>query len=192
MLAALKRRAYIVFLVMVATACADDAADLSETHRNLETLPALVASEQVHGRIGDFGIGKGGNEILIDLGRVVVPDEVVIFPARIPTEDSGGFPPGLVAEISEDTSHSQAIRLDRWVGDSPGSGNHLPFLRIAGNGASGRFVRIRILETDPGKTTARGFATLGEILVLKNGTPVALRRPATIGSSIENPPRWQV
>jgi hypothetical protein len=68
---------------------------------------------------GVFGIGKGGNEILIDLGRVIVPDEVVIFPARIPTEDSGGFPPGLVAEISEDTSHSQAIRLGRWVGTRP-------------------------------------------------------------------------
>lgn len=108
---------------MVATARADDETVLREIRQTLDTLPALVPSEQVHGHIGVFGIGKSGNEIVVDLGRVVVPDEAVIFPASIPTEDSGGFPPGLEVEFAQDTSFSHAICLGRWVGDSPESAN---------------------------------------------------------------------
>ena len=163
----------------------------------LGTLPTAIPSEQVHGRIGFYGAPRDPNHLVIDLGRSIIPDEVILFPARLPTDALGndvanGFPPELVVEIADEVTFSQPIRLARWREESPGIGTSLPFLRIPGNGASGRFVRVSVIGSRARGTGRGNFFALGEIVVLENGTNLALHRPVTTTASIENAPRWQV
>jgi signal transduction histidine kinase len=172
-------------------------ARLRETMDLVDSLPGLIASEQVHGRIGFYGTPRDPNHLVIDLGRSVIPDEVVLFPARLPTDAPGndaanGFPPELVVEIADEATFTRPIRLARWHEESPGAGTTLPFLRLSGNGAGGRFVRVSIMGSRERSTGRGNFFTLGEIVVLGNGANLALQRPVTTTASIENAPRWQV
>jgi len=171
-----------------------------ELHRistALRSLPSAIPSEQIHGRIGLYGTPRDPNHLVVDLGREVIPDEVILFPARLPTDAPGsdasnGFPPTITVEIADEVTFTRPIRLARWSEETDGAATRLPFLRIAGNGASGRFVRVSVFG-ERARSTGRGnFFTLGEILVLEKGANVALHRPATTTASIENAPRWQV
>lgn len=163
----------------------------------LESLPALIASEQTHGRIGLYGVPGDPNYLAVDLGRDVTPDEIVLFPARLSTdiagsEGSNGFPPELAVEIADEETFTRPIRLARWREETAESGTRLPFLRLPGNGASGRFVRVSVFGSRSRRTGRGNFFTLGEIVVLEKGVNAALRRPVTTTASIENAPRWQV
>ena len=170
---------------------------LRETMQLVDSLPGLIPSEQVHGRIGFYGTPRDPNHLVIDLGRSVIPDEVVLFPARLPTDAPGndagnGFPPELVVEIADEATFNRPIRLARWHEESPGAGTKVPFLRISGNGASGQFVRVSVTGSRERSTGRGNFFALGEIVVLGKGTNLALQRPVTTTASIENAPRWQV
>ncbi len=163
----------------------------------LHLLPTPVPSEQVHGRIGFYGIPREPNELVVDLGRLVTPDEIILFPARLPTDTPGndasnGFPPGITVEIADKATFERPIRIARWNEKSAGGGTRLPFLRFPGNGADGHFVRISV-SGGRARSTGRGnFFTLGEIVVLEEDVNVALHRPVTTTASIENAPRWQL
>ena len=161
-----------------------------------DALPALIPSDQAHGRIGLHGRPGDPAWVVIDLGEAVTPDEVVIFPARIPAAEEGiapgGFPPGLEVEIAAEDGFAPAVRLGRWTEETSGAGAALPFLRIPGNGASGRFLRVKVSGSRPGPGGRGRFFTLGEIVVLENGRNTALGRPVRCSASTENPPRWQV
>lgn len=163
----------------------------------LESLPTLIPSEQVHGRIGFYGSPQDPNHLVIDLGRSVSPDEVILFPARLPTDAPGsdaanGFPPEVVVEIADEATFAQPVRLARWREESAAAGTRIPFLRVPGNGAFGRFVRVSIAGSRERSTGRGSFFTLGEIVVLEKGANVALNRPVTTTASIENAPRWQL
>lgn len=191
----MKLRACLFLLAAVATSRADEAV-LRGLRQAIESLPAPLPAEQSHGRIGFYGLKTDGARIVIDLGRDIAPDEVVLFPARLPTgiatgDGSNGFPPALSVSISEDPDSEKAVRLARWSEDEPGSGNRPPFLRLSGNGASGRYLTVAI-EGFRSRETGRGhFHTLGEIVVLAGGANVAIGRPVTTTASTENAPRWQ-
>lgn len=191
----MKPRACLFLLAAVATARADETS-LRGLREAIESLPAPLPAEQSHGRIGFYGLKTEAAGIMIDLGREVAPDEIVVFPARLPTgsvtgDGSNGFPPSLTVSISDEAPPERAVRLARWSEEEPGSGNRLPFLRLAGNGASGRYLTVAI-EAFRSRETGRGeFFTLGEIVVLEGGTNVALGRPVTATASTENAPRWQ-
>ena len=163
---------------------------------SLDALPPLIPSDQAHGRIGLHGRPGDPAWVVIDLGEAVTPDEVVIFPARIPAAEEGiapgGFPPGLEVEIAADDTFVSAVRLGRWMEEAAGAGAALPFLRIPGNGASGRFLRVKVSGSRPGPGGRGRFFTLGEVVVLENGRNTALGRTVTCSGSTENPPRWQV
>lgn len=191
----MKLRACLFLLAAVATSRADEAA-LRGLREAIESLPAPLPAEQSHGRIGFYGLKSDAARIVIDLGREIAPDEIVLFPARLPTgtttgDGSNGFPPALSVSISEEPDSEKAVRLARWSEDEPGSGNRLSFLRLPGNGASGRYLTIAI-EGFRSRETGRGhFHTLGEIVVLAGGANAALGRPVTTTASTENAPRWQ-
>lgn len=175
--------------------------ELAEIERALAALPSPEASEQNHGRIGLYGVPREPTHLVVDLGRVATPEEIVLFPARLPTgaaggDGSNGFPPALEVAISEEAEFVTAVRLATWSEESPGAGNRLPFLRLSGNGASGRFVRVSVSGSRPRETGRGGFFTLGEIVVLEQGRNAALGRPVAVAASagtasIENAPRWQ-
>ena len=163
----------------------------------LGTLPTLIPSEQIHGRIGLYGTPRDPNHLVVDLGREVIPDEIILFPARLPTDAPGsdasnGFPPAVTVEIADEVTFARPIRLVRWSEETDGAATRLPFLRIAGNGASGRFVRVSVTGSRERGTGRGNFFTLGEIVVLEKGANVALHRSVTTTASIENAPRWQV
>ena len=188
-------RACLILLAVVATARADETA-LHDLERRIESLPAPLPSEQTHGRIGFYGLHGDPASITIDLGTTTTPDEVVLFPARLPTgaatgDGSNGFPPSLTVFIAGEESPEKAVRLAQWAEDEPGAGNRLPFLRLAGNGASGRHLTIGIDAFRPRETGRGSFFTLGEIVVLKDGVNVALGRTVATTASTENAPRWQ-
>ena len=143
-----KPRACLFLLAAVATARADETS-LRGLREAIESLPAPLPAEQSHGRIGFYGLKTEAAGIVIDLGREVAPDEIVLFPARLPTgtatgDGSNGFPPALTVSISDEAHPEKAVRLARWSEEETGSGNRLPFLRLAGNGASGRYLTVAI------------------------------------------------
>jgi signal transduction histidine kinase len=163
----------------------------------LGTFPTLIPSEQIHGRIGLYGTPRDPNHLVVDLGREVIPDEIILFPARLPTDAPGsdasnGFPPAVTVEIADEVTFARPIRLVRWSEETDGAATRLPFLRISGNGASGRFVRVSVTGSRERGTGRGNFFTLGEIVVLEKGANVALHRSVTTTASIENAPRWQV
>jgi len=188
-------RACLFLFATVATTHGDEAT-LRDLREAIESLPAPLPAEQSHGRIGFYGLKCEAARVVIDLGREVAPDEIVLFPARLPTgsatgDGSNGFPPSLSVSVSDEEPSEKAVRLARWSEEAPGSGNRLPFLRLAGNGASGRYLTVAI-DAFRSRETGRGqFHTLGEIVVLESGVNVALGRPVTATASTENAPRWQ-
>jgi signal transduction histidine kinase len=180
---------------LCATPISDEAA-LAETRRALGELPSAIPSEQGHGRIGFYGLPDEPARLVVDLGEEVAPDEVVLFPARLPTDVGGGdgsngFPSALAVSIAPDKSLERTIRLAGWSEAAPGEGNRHPFLRLPGNGASGRFLVVEILGARPRESGRGFFYTLGEIVVLERGRNAALGRPVAATRSTENAPRWQ-
>ena len=172
-----------------------EAAEITET---MESLPQWVASEQLHGRLGFYGRSMPAQWIAIDLGESVLPEEIVLFPARSPVDSGGarssGFPPEIEVEIAENESFENAIRLGRWQEKEPGAGTLLPWLRFPitlAERASGRHLRLRVFGSRPREGGRGRFFTLGEIVVLTEGRNVALHRPVTTSGGIENIPRWQ-
>jgi len=170
----------------------------AEIARVLETLPDWVPNEQRNGRIGFHGRALPAQWIVIDLGETVAPEEVVLFPARLPidagTDNEGGFPPEIEVEIAAEESFENAVRLGRWEEEVEGGGVRLPMLRIMadpGEDLSGRFLRIRVFGSRPRRSGRGAFYSLGEILVLAGGRNAALHRPVTTSGSLENPPRWR-
>lgn len=169
-----------------------------EIAARLAALPEAIPSSQMHGRIGFYGVPRATQWIVIDLGRRVVPDEVLLFPARLPVDSggdgSGGFPPEIEVEIAAEASFAEAVRLGRWQEPVPGgtlSPSLLRFQVAPEMKAAGRFLRVRIFGSRP-RASGRGrFFTLGEVMVLAEGRNVALQRPVETSGGIENAPRWQ-
>lgn len=168
-----------------------------EIKAELETLPRLIPSAQVHGQLGFYGFYAANQQITVDLGEEIAPDEIILFPGRLPVDsgdaDELGFPPEVEVEISPDLSFSEAMRIGRWEEDSPGEGAGLRFLRFPvsdDSRISGRYLRLRIFGTTPeAEHRGRAFA-FSEIVVLVNGRNAALGRPVQNRGGFENAPRW--
>ncbi len=178
------------------------ASDLQEEKEriqaSLDQLPEAILSGQVHGRIGFYGRPTSAQWIVIDLGSQIVPEEVILFPARLPVDSGGdgseGFPPELQVEIAEDDSFEDAVRIGRWEESRPGAGLSPPFVRLrisAASGVAGRFLRVRIFGDRPRSSGKGSFYSLGEIVVLSGGRNEALRRPVESSAEVGNAPRWQ-
>ncbi|MEZ5384177.1 MAG: histidine kinase [Prosthecobacter sp.] len=179
-------------------AAADLQRERAEITARLAALPEAISSSQLHGRIGFYGQPKATQWIVIDLGVRVVPDEVVLFPARLPVDSGGdgseGFPPEIEVEIASEASFAEAVRLGRWQEPLPGGTLSPVFLRFQlppEMRAAGRFLRLRIFGSRPRASGRGSFFTLGEVMVLAEGRNVALQRPVETSGGIENAPRWQ-
>ncbi len=168
---------------------------LAVIEREQATLPQLIPSQQSHQRIGFHGLQADPAWIAIDLGRTVTPDRIAVFPARPQLAESvpsPGFPAAFDVEIAETEDFARAIRIARWSEPQPGAGEHLPFLIFPGNGATGRFIRLRVtgLRADPDQSDQKYFR-IGEIVVLADGLNVALHAPVTSSASTESARRWE-
>lgn len=169
--------------------------ELAGIEEELERLPRLIPSLQTHERIGFNGLASDPAWIRIDFERSVTPEKIVLFPAKLPISEqsaSNGFPSAFDLEISDTESFESSVTIARWEEPEPEVGLQLPFLSFAGNGASGRFLRvvIRGFREDPIGSRS-SFYRLGEIVVLENGTNVALKRLPITTRSIDNPRRWE-
>lgn len=200
-------RHIVSILLFAASSCPASDAELSESElreerehilARLDDRPTPIPSSQRHGRIGLYGSPRPAQWVAIDLGRRIAPEEVVVFPARLPVEsdleDSVGFPRELEVEIAVDASFADAVRLGRWQVSSPDEAGRVPFLRFRvppGSRPGGRYLRLRIFGSHPRPSGRGRFWTLGEIVVRAAGRNVALRRPVTTSGEIENAPRWQ-
>ncbi len=168
---------------------------LAAIERDQASLPQLILSQQSHQRIGFHGLQADPAWIAIDLGRTVTPDRIAVFPARSQLAErvpSPGFPAAFDVEIAETEDFARAIRIVRWSEPLPGAGEHLPFLIFSGNGATGRFIRLRVtgLRPDPDQSD-RQYFRIGEIVVLADGLNVALHAPVSSSASTESARRWE-
>ncbi len=168
---------------------------LAAIERDQAGLPQLIPSQQSHQRIGFHGLQAESAWLTIDLGRTVTPDRIAVFPARPQLAErvpSPGFPAAFDVEIAETEDFARAIRIARWSEPLPGAGEHLPFLIFPGNGATGRFIRLRVtgLRPDPDQSD-RQYFRIGEIVVLADGLNVALHMPVKSSASTESARRWE-
>ncbi len=161
-----------------------------ETERR--TLPEARTVAQSHQRMGFHGRAAEPAWIMLDLGRRVTPEEVVLFSARVadpaPDDPVGGFPSGVRVLISDTADPADFRTMAQWKEETPGSGGDLPWLRLKTQGLAGQFLRV---ELQSGHVRGRsGFFTLGEIVVIEDGMNRALGAVVTASPGIDNAPRW--
>jgi len=182
----------------VTTAGAAEVASLKERlkgiQQELESLPKLIPSAQTQQRLGFHGLKADPAWVMIDFGRTVTPDRVVIFPARLTVPagvPSPGFPAAFQIEIADASDFATSIRLVGWKEPEPGAGEHVSFLSFEGNRASGRFLRVRVtgFRDDPSQPDQPYFR-LGEIVVLEKGQNAALTRPVTSTAAVAIARAW--
>lgn len=158
----------------------------------LESLPPLLPSPQTCQRIGFHGHAADPAWVVIDLMQRVTPEQVALFPARLPGagDEQSGFPSAFTVEISDDPEFTSRVVIAEWREPASGAGESLPFWMAAGNGASGRYLRIAVtgFRSDAG---AAPFFRLGEIVVLADGRNAALRCPVEASASLDSSRRWE-
>ena len=168
-------------------------ARIEEGARRLAAMPEARVVAQSHGRVGFHGRAAAPAWVVLDLGIVATPDEVVLLPARVsdpaPDDAVGGFPPDVKCLLSVSGAQGSFQTMQEWAEASGGAGVRLDLLRLRNSGAlAGRFLRI---EVSGGRLRGRSrFFSLGEVWVLKDGVNLALGAPVTSSASIDNPPRW--
>ena len=158
-------------------------------------LPKLIPSLQTHRRIGFHGHGAETACVIVDFGREVTPEKIVLFPARpaiAGDPPSAGFQSSLQIDISSDKGFSRSGHVARWQEEAVSAGERIDFLSFKGNGTSGRFLRIRVtgFRDDP-LQPSRQYYRLGEVIVLERGQNVALSCPVTSSASTEISRRWE-
>ena len=163
--------------------------------QELKMLPKLIPSLQTHRRIGFHGHAAEPAWVIVDFGRVVTPEKIVLFPARpaiAGDPPSAGFPSSLQIDISSDKGFSTSVHVARWKEEAVSAGERIDFLSFKGNGTSGRFLRIRVtgFRDDP-LQPSRQYYRLGEVIVLERGQNVALSCPVTSTASTEISRRWE-
>lgn len=115
------------------TAAAEDVATLNERlkgiQQELESLPKLIPSAQNQQRLGFHGLKADPAWVMIDFGRTVTPERIVIFPARLTVPagvPSPGFPAAFQIEISDASDFATSIRIVGWQEPEPGAGSTCP------------------------------------------------------------------
>lgn len=161
----------------------------------LATLPPLLPAGEAAERIGFHGLPDDPAWVMIDFETTVEPETVFLFPARVgdqPSLRGTGFPAALTVEIAAEPSFAEPVRLAAWVEETPGAGEQLPWLALAGNGAAGRYLRVIVSgfrgeQAEPGQA----FYRLGEVVVLADGRNAALGCPVSATRSIDSARRWE-
>ena len=158
----------------------------------LGSLPPLVASPQTCQRIGFHGHAAEPAWVVIDFQRQVTPERVALFPARLPSggSEQSGFPSAFTIEISDDPEFAAHVLIAEWREPETGAGERLPFWMAPGNGAKGRYLRIKVNGFRVGSGGEK-FFRLGEIVVLADGQNAALRCRARASASLDSPRRWE-
>ena len=151
---------------------------LDAIEQQLKALPELIPHAQAQQRLGFHGLKADPAWVRLDFGKTVTPERIVLFPARLPAPGkvpSEGFPPSFQIEIAGTDDFATSVRLAEWAEPTPGAGEQAPFLSFTGNGAAGRFLRVRItsFRTNPHEP-AQPYFRLGEIVVLEKGHNAAL------------------
>lgn len=166
---------------------------IQQAEEELQRLPEPRTVAQSHQRIGYHGRPGSPAWIQLDLGRNLLPDEVILLPARVSdpaaADPPGGFPPEVSLSLSETGAEGSFVPLAEWREESDGAGRDLMLLRLRNEPRiSGHHLRIEVTGSRTG--SRRPFFTLGEIVVLEGGANRALGSRVTTGPSIENAPRW--
>lgn len=178
----------------LAVACGNEAEKrLLEIEGERSSLPALTAVEQFSQRIGHHGFEADPAWVVIDFGRTVTPDRIAIFPARPPAGENSpanGFPGKLEFEIDETTEFSTSIEVAEWSESSSGAGERVPFVMLEGNRASGRYLRMNVAGFRSDGSGGK-FFKLGEIVVIENGTNVALGCTVTSSEALQTARAWE-
>ncbi|MEM6278692.1 MAG: histidine kinase [Verrucomicrobiota bacterium] len=177
-----------------------DLRDLEEAQgdivNQLDALPRIVRESQ---RVNGFGYHSSSSKrrpkwLQIDMGEIVSPDAIAIFPATADFGDGTvfgyGFPRNFRVDISDDRNFQNYETMVEGRVDDPRGIRRWPFFREV-SGFSGRFVRITAtgLWRSP-ETNSEVFA-LSEFMVLKGGRNLAVGKVVeALDPGVERSDQW--
>ena len=161
----------------------------------LETLPRVSRELQ---RVTGFGYHSGAAKqrpkwVQIDMGEVVNPDAVALFPVTAEVDDETvygyGFPRGFRIDISseEDFRNYETIVEARL--EDPAGLKRWPYLRQM-EGYSGRYIRITATALWRSPSTGQEVFALSEIMVLKGGRNLAVGKGVSALDTEDRADQW--
>lgn len=176
-----------------------DLRDLEEAQEDivaqLDALPRIVRESQ---RVSGFGYHSGTLKkrpkwIQIDMGEIVSPDAVALFPVTAEFDDETvygyGFPRNFRVDISDDPDFRNYETMIEGRVDDPKGIRRWPFFREM-SGFSGRYIRVTATGLwRSGRTNQEVFA-LSEVMVLTGGRNLAMGKEVTALDSEERSDQW--
>jgi len=173
--------------------------DLEESQRDIveqfEELPRIQRESE---RTTELGYHSGASAtrpkwLQIDLGEVVSPDAVVLFPVTAQVDDETvygyGFPRNFRIDISSDEDFRNYETMVEGVVEQQNGVRRWPFMREV-EGFSGRYLRVTASGLWRSPRTGQEVFALSEVMVLKGGRNIAVNRPVTRLDSEERAGQW--
>ncbi len=176
-----------------------DLRDIEEAQADLvaqlETLPRVTREMQ---RVTGFGYHSGESKqrpkwVQIDMGEVVSPDGIVLFPVTAEVDDETvygyGFPRSFRIDISNDAEFRNYETIVEGRLEDGAAMKRWPYLREM-KGYSGRYIRVTATALWRSATGEQEVFALSEIMVLKGGCNLAVGRAVSALDSEERSDQW--
>lgn len=161
----------------------------------LDTLPRVTREMQ---RVTGFGYHSGASKqrpkwVQIDMGEVVSPDGIALFPVTAEVDDETvygyGFPRSFRIDISNEADFKNYETIVEGRLEDLTALKRWPYLRQM-EGYSGRFLRVTATALWRSPTSGQEVFALSEIMVLKGGCNLAVGKGVSALDSEERSDQW--
>jgi len=161
----------------------------------LEQLPRVTREAQ---RVTGFGYLSGSSKqrpkwVQIDMGEVVSPDAIVLFPVTAALDDETvygyGFPRSFRIDISNDAEFRNYETIVEGRLEDPSGLKRWPYYREM-EGYSGRYLRVTATALWRAPAGEQEVFALSEIMVLKGGRNLAVGKPVSALDTEERFDQW--
>lgn len=177
-----------------------DLRDIEEAQADIiEQLQDLPRVNRESQRITGFGYHSGSRRsgakwVQIDMGKVVSPDAIALFPVTVELEDETiygyGFPKGFRVEISDDPEFRKFTTMVEGTTDGRSGVRRWPYFREL-DGFSGRYIRVFAFNLWRPTPKGQPVFALSEVMVLQGEQNLAVGKPVTAFDEEERAERDQ-
>ena len=178
-----------------------DLRDIEEAQTDIITqldgLPRVTREMQ---RVTGFGYHSGGAKqrpkwVQIDMGEVVAPDGIALFPVTAEVDDETvygyGFPKSFRIDISNEPEFRNYETIVEGRSDDTVGSKRWPYYRDLA-GYSGRYIRVTAAALWRSPTNGLEVFALSEVMVLKGGRNLAVGRQVTALDTEERSDQWSM